>query len=346
MSGEVVGWAMKQHTGSPAAKLVLVKLADNANEQGVCWPSIDLMVSHTELAQSTVYKHLAALESMGLIVPTEIVRKGQVVKAYQLTLPEENSEAIPPRGISKRSGKTIPPDGIPSPLDGKTIPPGGMHIEEPSIEPSENRHSHAEGENDGPPWAGKQPEPGKPDPKAWPPSVWPTFVALPHQSGDILEADARKRWEAIPWDDRPTAPELIACVEAYSRDLARINATRAANRPQSPKQPDNWIRDRRYLAFLDAVRADRMTEVENRKAGKPTAVLPEGVVGRLRQAGFDTANIDGWFGGSTFEWGPPVRWTVPKMVQQERLSQGEFGRRMRRAFGDDVLIDVVKQVAA
>ncbi len=67
MSGEVVGWAMKQLTGSPAAKLVLAKLADNANEQGLCWPSIDLIVEHTELAQSTVYKHLAKLEELGLI---------------------------------------------------------------------------------------------------------------------------------------------------------------------------------------------------------------------------------------------------------------------------------------
>jgi hypothetical protein len=346
MSGEVVGWAMKQHTGSPAAKLVLVKLADNANEQGVCWPSIDLMVSHTELAQSTVYKHLAALEAMGLILPTEIMRKGQVVKAYQLTLPEENSEAITPRGISKRPGKTIPPDGIASPPDGKTIPPSGMHIEEPSIEPSENRHSLAEGENDVLPSATKKPKRDDPYRKDWKAECWPPFVALPHQSKDILEHEARKRWEAIPWDERPTADELIACAEAYGHDLIRINATRSPTMPQSAKHPDNWIRERRYEAFLDAVREARSTEVEHRKAGKPTAVLPGDVVGLLRQAGFDTANIDGWFGGSTFEWGPPVRWTVPKVVQQERLSQGEFGRRMRRAFGDDVVIDVVKLIAA
>ena len=39
MSGKVVGWAMEQITGSPTAKLVLIKLADNANEHGICWPS-------------------------------------------------------------------------------------------------------------------------------------------------------------------------------------------------------------------------------------------------------------------------------------------------------------------
>ena len=71
MNGEVVGWAMRQRTGSPAAKLVLVKLADNANESGFCWPSIGLIVDHTELGQSTVYKHLDHLEAIGLAEPRQ-----------------------------------------------------------------------------------------------------------------------------------------------------------------------------------------------------------------------------------------------------------------------------------
>ena len=32
-------WAWQQEVDDPSAKLVLVKLADSANDDGVCWPS-------------------------------------------------------------------------------------------------------------------------------------------------------------------------------------------------------------------------------------------------------------------------------------------------------------------
>lgn len=141
MSGMVVGWAFKQNTGAPAAKLVLVKLADNANEQGFCFTSIEKLVEHTELGQSTVYKHMAALEATGLVRPVKGVHPehGYPIDGYQLAVPEE-WQAIPPRGKGKGKippgGKHIPAHGNGIPPAGKEIPPRGMHIEEPSSEPS------------------------------------------------------------------------------------------------------------------------------------------------------------------------------------------------------------------
>ena len=131
MSGEVVGWAMRQRTGSPAAKLVLVKLADNANESGFCWPSIGLIVDHTELGQSTVYKHLDHLEAIGLAEPRQHLighdQSGNAiyVKAYQLAVP---SPAPIPTG-----GKASPPGEKASPRGGRTVPPARTHKEEPSL---------------------------------------------------------------------------------------------------------------------------------------------------------------------------------------------------------------------
>lgn len=78
MSGKVVGWAMEQITGSPASKLVLVKLADNSNEKGYCFPSISLLVRHTELCERAVREHLSRLEALGLL--TVIRRKAEGVK--------------------------------------------------------------------------------------------------------------------------------------------------------------------------------------------------------------------------------------------------------------------------
>src|SRR4051794_11050309 len=94
MSGKVVGWAMEQKTGSSSAKLVLVKLADNANEEGRCWPSIDLIVKHTELARSSVYKQLKHLRALTLV--REFDRVDGNGKGYQLLIPA--SLGIPPHG--------------------------------------------------------------------------------------------------------------------------------------------------------------------------------------------------------------------------------------------------------
>lgn len=141
MSGKVVSWAFEQVTGSPAAKLVLVKLADNSNDAGFCWVGLEKIVVESELSQSAVYKHLAALHSIGLVrsFDTTHPEHGYPIRAFQLSVPEA-WRAIPPRGKGKGpippGGKPLPPGGNPIPAGGKTIPPGGIpYKEEPSLEP-------------------------------------------------------------------------------------------------------------------------------------------------------------------------------------------------------------------
>ncbi len=43
MSMELMVKAMKIRVGNPLRKLVLIKLADNASDQGECWPSYPRM---------------------------------------------------------------------------------------------------------------------------------------------------------------------------------------------------------------------------------------------------------------------------------------------------------------
>ena len=94
MSGRVVGWAFEQDTDSAVAKLILVKLADNANEEGACWPSVALIVRHTGLCERAVRKHLGLLADQGLIsVTPEIGPKGQSSNRYQLNVPPPASRA-------------------------------------------------------------------------------------------------------------------------------------------------------------------------------------------------------------------------------------------------------------
>lgn len=51
------------NTSLPAiSKIVLISLADQANDDGVCWPSIESLVKRTGLSESTVFRHLKTLE--------------------------------------------------------------------------------------------------------------------------------------------------------------------------------------------------------------------------------------------------------------------------------------------
>ena len=49
------------------AKFVLVSLADNANDNGVCWPSIPTICRRTSLHRASVMRAIGWLETNGLV---------------------------------------------------------------------------------------------------------------------------------------------------------------------------------------------------------------------------------------------------------------------------------------
>lgn len=59
--------AMQMKVGNPLRKLVLLKLADNANDKGECWPSYQHIAEQCEIARSTVKNHVRDLEEAGLL---------------------------------------------------------------------------------------------------------------------------------------------------------------------------------------------------------------------------------------------------------------------------------------
>ncbi|MDQ7965163.1 helix-turn-helix domain-containing protein [Pseudomonas plecoglossicida] len=77
MSMELMVKAMKTKVGNPLRKLVLIKLADNANDMGECWPSYQHVADQCEIARSTVKSHIRELEKAGL-VRREYRRKGDL----------------------------------------------------------------------------------------------------------------------------------------------------------------------------------------------------------------------------------------------------------------------------
>lgn len=67
MSNKALTWALSQTTGSPTKKLVLLRLADQANDRGFCWPGKDSIARHCEVHKKTVQKALQELHQQGLI---------------------------------------------------------------------------------------------------------------------------------------------------------------------------------------------------------------------------------------------------------------------------------------
>ncbi|HCS8962694.1 helix-turn-helix domain-containing protein [Klebsiella pneumoniae] len=136
MSMTLMAKAMAIKTGNPIRKLVLIKLADNANDSGECWPSYKHIADHCECSKSAVRDHIDALISMGLLVkenrPGVKNGKGNASNLYCMNL----DNPMPPKSIAP-----MPPEstGVP-PKSIAPMPCGGTrtsHSFEPVIEPTD-----------------------------------------------------------------------------------------------------------------------------------------------------------------------------------------------------------------
>ncbi|HHN5486937.1 TPA: helix-turn-helix domain-containing protein, partial [Escherichia coli] len=95
MSMNLMAKAMNIKVGNPLRKLVLIKLADNANDNGECWPSYQHVADQCEVSRSTVKSHIRALEEMGLL-KRECRRKGELNQSNVFYLTLDNAQQIPP----------------------------------------------------------------------------------------------------------------------------------------------------------------------------------------------------------------------------------------------------------
>lgn len=95
MSMSLMAKAMNIKVGNPLRKLILIKLADNANDNGECWPSYQHVADQCEVSRSTVKSHIRALEEMGLL-KRECRRKGELNQSNVFYLTLDNAQQIPP----------------------------------------------------------------------------------------------------------------------------------------------------------------------------------------------------------------------------------------------------------
>ncbi len=252
MSGKVVGWAMEQRTGSPTTKLVLLKLADNSNEEGVCWPSVPLMVRHTELCERAIRKHLAVLEQRGLIaVERRNVDGAQLPNIYHLNVPKPiragGRHEVHDPAVHEDRDATAPDAG-----------PAMHHVQSyknPQSEPSLNPH----------PLRVRASSRAKQE-------ITLNFAATGDKSPRVFRTDSyESEFEQI-WAEWPHGAKLVAaqawrklsgflppidllleCLRAARADLSEINAKRRENDKRSPCHLSRWLDERRWEPHQAAV---------------------------------------------------------------------------------------------
>lgn len=91
MSSECLFWAVKTKVGNAQRKLILIALADIANEKKQCWPSHEYLAQVAECSRSSVIRQLKELESAGLITTTQRTEKN-LKKSNIYTLHPDVSE--------------------------------------------------------------------------------------------------------------------------------------------------------------------------------------------------------------------------------------------------------------
>lgn len=104
MSMRLMVKAMSLKIGNPARKLVLLKLADNANDEGFCFPSYQYIADACEISKRSAINHIDELIETGYV--SKKARKdndGQSSNMYQLHL-EKGSENSALGGVQNLHG--------------------------------------------------------------------------------------------------------------------------------------------------------------------------------------------------------------------------------------------------
>jgi hypothetical protein len=88
MSAKTSTWAWAQVVTPPAAKLVLMALADTANDDGTCWPSKRTVAAKTGISERSVRDNIVRLAASGFIRTEQRTRENgsQTSNLYILNL--------------------------------------------------------------------------------------------------------------------------------------------------------------------------------------------------------------------------------------------------------------------
>lgn len=149
MSVEAISWALKCQIKQSSTKFVLVAMANCADSDMIAWPSLAYLAEATSQDRKTVLANMARLKESGYLEDTG-ERRGSTkqVVVYRLKSPEIGHVEDAQKRNSTENG-TVPNFPVKGPVfpakearfSHETGPKTGHGtINEPSLEPSVNRH--------------------------------------------------------------------------------------------------------------------------------------------------------------------------------------------------------------
>lgn len=227
MSMLLTAQAFKVNVGNAARKLVLLKLADNANDQGECWPSYQHIADQCEISKRSAMNHIQALCDCGLV--SKVIRKGgpkgNSSNVYLITLSSKT--------IASGSANSAPPSASASPpSENPALPPSEMvaprtsHSSESVIEPINEPVAPGANASDAGPVSGEVIPFEQIEPKRPRVDIPADMPGPKDQSAKTFRAWAnyamayRHRYDAWPiWNAR-TAGQLSQLVDRVGNDLA------------------------------------------------------------------------------------------------------------------------------
>lgn len=180
MSVQAIGAALAVKGVSSTEKLLLIVLANYADENGRCWPSNKRLCDDASLSERTIRATLKALDERGIISRTERFRADGSRTSDVITLVPQSTEIA--GGGAEFAG------GV-----GQTPPGGGARIAPlTTFEPSKNRQS---------------------EPKAGDELFEIAWKAYPHVKGRSSKPLSLAQWKKIG-----RGPALVSAVNRYRRE--------------------------------------------------------------------------------------------------------------------------------
>lgn len=121
MSFTLVAKVMSLKVGSLPRKMVLLKLADQANDDGLCWPSYQTIAESCELSRRSVIRHIQQLETDGYLTITKTYDKSNkknFSNRYTLTLNRGDRLSLVTGEAPSGDSVSLPSDSVsPEPIN-------------------------------------------------------------------------------------------------------------------------------------------------------------------------------------------------------------------------------------
>ena len=270
MSVRAMSWAFDQPL-APTSKIVLLSLADHADDTGRCWPSISRLAQRATVSKSTVIRCLAALERAGFIGAEKRTREngGLTSNLYRLRFNRVAQDVSPcvtddqddPASVNL----ILPPEEV-----GFDTPPSVTADTPPSVTADTSNRTAIKNH---------QKEPSLSADAEWEVDFEEFWAAYPKRPNNPKQPARRKYFHARRY--------LHASRETLVNAVKQYAATRIGEDPKFTAMAATWLHQRRWgdLSDTEVERAEHVatgiTQTVREISGQYPGIIDRGITAEV-----------------------------------------------------------------